>query len=67
MDLVARAVRRDGRASIFGLCAGLDRVAIIVTFLAVLELVRRERIRVAQSTAFEDIELLPPVEENHAA
>ncbi|MBV8367616.1 MAG: segregation/condensation protein A [Candidatus Eremiobacteraeota bacterium] len=67
MDLVARAVRRAGRASFFGLCAGLDRLAIIVTFLAVLELVRRGRVRVAQAEAFEDIELLPPFEENHAA
>ena len=67
MDVVARAVRRDGRASFFRLCAGLDRVAIIVTFLAVLELVRRARVRVAQETPFEDIELLPVPEEDHAA
>jgi segregation and condensation protein A len=67
METVARAVRRDGRASFFALCAGLDRVAIIVTFLAVLELVRRERVRVAQSDAFADIELLPVPEEDRAA
>jgi segregation and condensation protein A len=67
MDLVARAVRREGRASFFGLCAGLDRVAIIVTFLAVLELVRRARIRVAQDEAFGDIALLPAPEEDRAA
>ena len=67
MDVVARAVRRDGKASFFGLCAGLDRVAIIVTFLAVLELVRRARIRVAQDEAFGDIALLPPPEEHRAA
>ena len=67
MDAVARAVRRDGKTSFFALCAGLDRVAIIVTFLAVLELVRRGRVRVSQAEAFEDIELLAPLEENHAA
>lgn len=67
MDLVARAVRRDGRSSFFALCAGLDRVAIIVTFLAVLELVRRERLRIAQDEAFGDIELLPVPQETHAA
>ncbi|GAC1539565.1 MAG: segregation/condensation protein A [Polyangiales bacterium] len=67
MDVVVRAVRRDGKASFFGLCAGLDRIAIIVTFLAVLELVRRERIRVAQDAAFADIELLPVPEEDRAA
>jgi segregation and condensation protein A len=67
MDLVVRAVRRAGKASFFGLCDGLDRIAIIVTFLAVLELVRRERIRVAQDEAFGDIELLPAPQETHAA
>ena len=59
MELIARAVRRDGRVTFFSLCAGLDRVAIIVTFLAVLELVRRLRVRVAQDDAFGDIALLP--------
>ncbi|HWT04138.1 MAG TPA: segregation/condensation protein A [Xanthomonadales bacterium] len=67
MDVVTRAVRRSGRASFFGLCAGLDRVAIIVTFLAVLELVRRERIHVAQDAAFGDIELLLVPQEDRAA
>jgi segregation and condensation protein A len=67
MDVVVRAVRRQGKASFFGLCAGLDRLAIIVTFLAVLELVRRERIRVAQDEAFGDIELLAVPEADRAA
>ena len=60
MEIVARAVRAHGRASFFALCAGLDRVGIIVTFLAVLELVRRGRLAVTQSAAFDDIDLLPP-------
>jgi segregation and condensation protein A len=59
MEFVARTVRSAGRASFFSLCAALDRAGIIVTFLAVLELVRRERLVVAQSAAFDDIELLP--------
>jgi segregation and condensation protein A len=67
MEMVARTVRRDGRASFFALCEGQDRVAIIVTFLAVLELVRRSRLRVAQDAAFGDIELLPIPEEDRAA
>ena len=67
MDVVARAVRRTGRSSFFTLCAGLDRVAVIVTFLAILELVRRERIRIAQDEAFADIALLPVPEADHAA
>jgi segregation and condensation protein A len=67
MEMMARTVRRDGRASFFGLCADLDRVAIIVTFLALLELVRRARVRVAQESPFGDIELLPVSEEHSAA
>ncbi len=67
MDSVARTVRRNGRASFFALCDGLDRVAIIVTFLALLELVRRARVVVAQDEAFGDIAILPAPEENRAA
>ncbi len=67
MEYVARIVRREGRASFFALCAPLDRVAIIVTFLAVLELVRRARVRVAQSAAFGDIELFPTTENDDRA
>ena len=67
MDVVARLVRREGKASFLALCAGLDRLAIIVTFLAILELVRRERLRVAQDQAFGDIELLPAREKSSAA
>jgi len=63
MELVARTVRTRGRASFFELCFGLDRGGIIVTFLAVLELVRRRRLAFAQSNAFADIELLPFVED----
>lgn len=67
MDAVARTVRREGRASFFTLCEGLDRVAIIVTFLAILELVRRARLVIAQDEAFGDIALLAPPEEHRAA
>jgi segregation and condensation protein A len=67
MENVARAVRLGGRASFFAVCAGLDRLAIIVTFLAVLELVRRERVRIEQNEAFGDIMLLPVPEEDRAA
>jgi segregation and condensation protein A len=59
MELVSKTVRRDGRASFLALVAGGDRFTIIVTFLAVLELVRRGRINVAQSGAFHDIALIP--------
>jgi len=67
MEIVVRAVRRGGRASFRELCADFDRVAIIVTFLAILELVRRERIRIAQDEAFGDIALLAVTDEDRAA
>ena len=67
MEIVVRAVRRVGRASFRELCADFDKVAIIVTFLAILELVRRERIRIAQDEAFGDIALLAVTDEDRAA
>ena len=59
MDLVIKTMRREGRASFFALCANGDRFTIIVTFLAVLELVRRGRLLVVQNDALSDIDLLP--------
>jgi segregation and condensation protein A len=60
MEFVIRTLRSAGRATFFALVARLDRPGIIVTFLAVLELIRRGRVDFAQSQAFEDIELLLP-------
>jgi segregation and condensation protein A len=69
MDAVVRMLRRDGKASFFALVTDGDRFTIIVTFLAVLELVRRGRILVAQEAAFDDITLLPapPADVAHAS
>lgn len=61
MDIIARLVRRTGKASFFELCADGDRFTIIVTFLAVLELVRRGRYAVSQDTAFDDISIVAVV------
>jgi segregation and condensation protein A len=60
MEFVMRTLRSAGRATFFALVERLDRPAIIVTFLAILELVRRGRVGFAQPEAFEDIELLLP-------
>ncbi|MGD0475675.1 MAG: segregation/condensation protein A [Candidatus Velthaea sp.] len=60
MEFVMRTLRSAGRATFFALVERLDRPAIIVTFLAILELVRRGRVGFAQLEAFEDIELLLP-------
>jgi len=59
MEYVMRTVRTSGRAGFFALVERLDRAGIIVTFLAVLELVRRGRVAVTQVAARGDIELLP--------
>ncbi len=58
MNYVLGRVRAGG-VSFFILCEALDKLAIIVTFLAILELIRRNRIVVEQETAFGDIRLLP--------
>jgi segregation and condensation protein A len=61
MEFVMRTLRTAGRATFFALVERLDRPGVIVTFLAILELVRRGRVAFAQLTAFDDIELLLPV------
>jgi len=61
MDFIARRVKEHGEASFSALCheLGMTREVIIVTFLAVLELIRRSRIVCEQPEAFDDIRLLP--------
>jgi segregation and condensation protein A len=59
MEFVMRMVRANGRARFFALVGNLDRPGIIVTFLAVLELIRRGRVHFVQDAAFGDVELLP--------
>ena len=61
MAAVAAAVRRDGKVLFSQLCAGLDRDGIIVTFLAILELIRRGRIGYKQPESFADISLFAAV------
>ena len=68
MDKVMRAVRAGGRASFFALCEDEDKPGVIVTFLAVLELIRRGRLRYEQGDACSDIVLFAAAEaESHAA
>ena len=61
MEYVMRTLRSAGRATFFALVERLDRPGVIVTFLAILELVRRGRVAFAQLQAFEDIELHLPL------
>ena len=63
MASVMTAIRREGKVLFSNLCASLDRDGIIVTFLAILELIRRGRIGYDQPESFADISLyaLAPV------
>jgi segregation and condensation protein A len=61
MDYISRRVRDEGHASFFALCheLGMTREVIIITFLAILELVRRHRVEFEQPDLDDDIRILP--------
>lgn len=61
MDYIMRGIKERGEVLFSGLCheLGMTREVIIVTFLAVLELIRRQRIAFEQPDAFDDIRLFP--------
>ncbi len=64
MDFVVRRVRDDGRTDFLDLCRGFDRVGIIATFLAILELIRLRRLGYEQAGPKDSLLLLPldPIE-----
>ena len=59
MDYIMRSIKERGEAYFSELCRelGMTRDVIVVTFLAVLELVRRRRLGFEQPEAFDDIRL----------
>ncbi len=59
MDYIMKAVREKGEAYFSALCHELGRESIIVTFLAILELIRRRRVDYEQPELFDDIRLIP--------
>jgi segregation and condensation protein A len=61
MDYITRRIKERGEAYFSELCAelGMTRDVIVVTFLAILELIRRRRIAFEQPEAFDDIRLFP--------
>jgi segregation and condensation protein A len=61
MDYIVRRIKERGEVSFAALCheLGMTREVVIVTFLAVLELIRRHRIGFEQPELFDDIRLLP--------
>ncbi len=60
MDYIMRTLKERGEVYFSQLCGelGMTRDIVIVTFLAVLELIRRHRVLFEQSEAFADIRLL---------
>lgn len=62
MDYIMRHVREHGDALFSTLCKelGMTRESIIVTFLAVLELIRRQRVEFEQPELFDDIRIFLP-------
>jgi segregation and condensation protein A len=64
MDLVLERARSEGQVSFVTLFAeDAPKGEIIVTFLALLELLRQHRIIVYQNAAFHEITILPSKEE----
>lgn len=61
MDYIMRKVREDGEALFSELCKemGMARESIIVTFLGILELIRRHRVDFEQPELFDDIRIFP--------
>jgi segregation and condensation protein A len=61
MDYVMKRVRENGEALFSAICheMGMTRDSIIVTFLAVLELIRRHRVTYEQPEPFDDIRIMP--------
>lgn len=62
MDYISRKIKERGEVMFSELCheLGMTREVIIVTFLAILELVRRNRIAFDQPEFFDDIRLFAP-------
>jgi segregation and condensation protein A len=59
MEFALRRVRARGSIAFAELCCGLDRAGIVVTFLAILELIRQFRIAYRQSDPHDVLMLLP--------
>lgn len=68
MDYIVRRVKELGSTTFSALCheLGMTREVVIVTFLALLELVRRHRVEVEQPELFDDIAILPIVRQQRA-
>jgi segregation and condensation protein A len=61
MDYITKRMREGGEVLFSSLCheLGMTREVVIVTFLAILELIRRHRIDFEQPDLFDDIRIFP--------
>ncbi|MDQ2864637.1 MAG: segregation/condensation protein A [Candidatus Eremiobacteraeota bacterium] len=68
MDYICRKIKEQGEVTFSALCRelGMTREVIIVTFLAVLELVRRNRVAFEQPELYEDIRLFAAISQPHS-
>ncbi len=64
MSFIARSVAEDGELSFFGLMTGCRaRMEIVVSFMALLELIKLGQVVVIQNENFSDIRILPKLAE----
>lgn len=68
MDYVVRRLKETGTTTFATLCheLGMTRDVVVVTFLALLELVRRHRIALEQPELFDDIRIVPIARQQRA-
>ena len=61
MDYIVRRIKESGEVTFSELCheLGMTREVVIVTFLAMLELIRRHRVAFEQPELFDDIRIFP--------
>lgn len=61
MDYIMKKIREEGEVLFSALCheLGHGRESIIITFLAILELIRRHRVEFEQPELFDDIRIFP--------
>lgn len=69
MDYIVRRIKESGEVTFSQLCheLGMTRDVVIVTFLALLELIRRHRVTFDQPELFDDIRILPVARPQSAA
>ncbi len=58
MDLIRNRIAKEGKIGFYRLISNMRRIEIVVTFIALLEMVRANQISLEQSTPYEDFVIL---------